>query len=351
MGGTETKVLLDGVVKAFNKLIGHLGQHGIVSGVEMYVQPHVDLSLQTVAMRAAGWEIDFEQVAAVSGACAPFGYQRDAFMCKYAFRSLDPDARIAEATGYGFEWRPFEGAEAAWEIIRDEIAAGRPVRGWHWEGLMFGGFEEAGDTQERRVYVMVDGPETFGRWWSWTEFGEWVDLQTEWKSTFLGCHTGKVETSDPAVVAQRVIAELVAWGQGAPEAIQAKYPEATFGLAAMAAYADDCENVDQFPEWTVCHGINPQTGLRNATAVYLTRVANEDLFSTRVNRILPLVAGHYRSAYCAWKELYTLLGHHAPEGAARDQDRRRAGAEAAREAMRHEEAALKMLARALEMIE
>ena len=139
----------------------------------------------------------------------------------------------------------------------------------------------------------------------------------------------------------------MAWGQGATEAVQAKYPQAQFGLAAMAAYADDCEDMARFPDWAVCHPINPHWGVRNATAVYLTRVANENLFDDRVNRILPLVAGHYRSAYCSWKTLYELLGHHAPEGAAQDPERRRAGAEAVRDAMRHEEAALEMLARAL----
>ena len=150
MSNLPARAYLDDVVRQFDKLIGHLGRHGIVSGVELYVQPPVSLSLHTVAMRAAGWEIDYEQVAALSGACAPFGYQPDEFMCKYAYLDLDPDARLAEATGYGFEWVPFASIEEAWSLIKTAVAAGQPVRGWHWEALLFGGYEEADAVSERR---------------------------------------------------------------------------------------------------------------------------------------------------------------------------------------------------------
>jgi len=70
----ERQVWLKETVDIFHALIGHLGQHGVV-GDEVYIQPPVVLSLHLVQMRAAGWDVDLDHIAAVSGASALFGYQ------------------------------------------------------------------------------------------------------------------------------------------------------------------------------------------------------------------------------------------------------------------------------------
>ena len=44
------------------------------------------------------------QIAAVSGASALFGYQPGEWMPKYAHLQVNPDQRIAEATGLPVQW-------------------------------------------------------------------------------------------------------------------------------------------------------------------------------------------------------------------------------------------------------
>jgi len=117
-------VLLHEVAGTFDELIGRFGCHAVASGGEMYIQPYVYLSLHLVQMRAAGWAVDFDQVAAVSGASALFAYQRDDFMPKYAHLDVEPDRRIAEATGFGYEWVSFEDVGGAWEWVIESVDAG-----------------------------------------------------------------------------------------------------------------------------------------------------------------------------------------------------------------------------------
>ena len=93
------------VKNIFHDMIGRFGEHAVAAGKEVYIQPYVYLSIHLVQMRAAGWhDIDFDQIAAVSGASAIFGYQPGEFMAKYAHLHVDPDQRIADATGFGCEW-------------------------------------------------------------------------------------------------------------------------------------------------------------------------------------------------------------------------------------------------------
>jgi hypothetical protein len=117
-------------VDQFQNLILRQGEHSVASGDEVYIQPYVYLSAHLVQMRAQGWDVDFDQVAAVSGASALFGYQPDDFMPKYAHLIIEPDRRIAEATGFGYEWVPFEGQEGAWQVLVESIDAGTSVKGW-----------------------------------------------------------------------------------------------------------------------------------------------------------------------------------------------------------------------------
>ncbi len=98
----------------FNALIGKYGHHSIdVCGIE-YVQPYVYLSFHLLEMHAAGWkDMDFDSLAAVSGASALFAYQPKEFMPKYCHVMIAPHTRIAEATGFGYEWVKFADAEGA----------------------------------------------------------------------------------------------------------------------------------------------------------------------------------------------------------------------------------------------
>ena len=86
----------------------------MTAGEEVYIQPCVYLSMHLVAMRAAGWrDADMDTITAVSGASALFAYEPGEFMPKYANLHIGMDQRIAHATGFGYEWAPFEGGEEA----------------------------------------------------------------------------------------------------------------------------------------------------------------------------------------------------------------------------------------------
>ena len=127
MNQNNAPVLLYKAVDQFQDLILRQGEHSVVAGDQVYLQPYVYLSAHLVQMRAAGWDVDFDQIAALSGASALFAYQPGEFMSKYAHLHVDPDARIAEATGFGYEWTAFPGAESAWALIVDSVDSGRSV--------------------------------------------------------------------------------------------------------------------------------------------------------------------------------------------------------------------------------
>jgi len=162
------------------------GQHAVAAGEEVYIQPCVYLSFHLVQMRAAGWtDVDFDQLAAVSGASALFAYQPGEFMPKYANLSIGMDKRIADATGFGYEWVGFQGVDGAWKLLQESIDSGRPVKGWHYENVMFGGYQDAAETKGRKIFAMADGPDTFATWWTWQELVQWVEWVTGWGATQL----------------------------------------------------------------------------------------------------------------------------------------------------------------------
>jgi hypothetical protein len=346
------QVLLKDVVDLFQASIGCHGQHAVTSGDEVYIQPHVYTSLHTIQMQAAGWkEIDFDQVAAVSGASALFGYEPGEFMPKYAHLSLKPHERIAEATGFGYEWVGFDGIEGAWELIKETVDSGRSAKGWDWENILFAGYQDAAKPEDRKVFAMADGPETYANWFTWTEFTEYVERIQEWGCPQLGRHTQRVETKPAGEVALRVITDLIAWSTDPPEHIAEKYSKATFGLAGIERYAADCANVEEYEDWCPCHDINPQWTVRNSTAVYLRRVAEADVFSQEVGKHLIAASEEYRAAYEDWKKLYELLGHAVPVAERRDRARRLAGSETVMKALVHERAGLAELRSAIDMAE
>ena len=352
MSDKTRQALLREAVDQFHELIGRFGQHAVAAGDEVYIQPHVYLSTHLVEMRAAGWtEIDFDEIAAVSGASALFGYQRGSWRPKYAHLSIDPDKRIAEATGFGYEWVEFADAEMAWWMVVENIDSGHPLKGWHWENVLFAGYRDTVAPVDRQVFTMADGPDTYVRWWSWAEFVEWWTLVDGWNARSLGHHTDRVPVTPPRDVALRVLRDLVAWSRDPPTIVREKHPEAIFGLAGIEAYARDCANLDDNDDWLVCHDVNGQWALRNASGVYLRRVVDRELFSSDANQHLLAASSAYRRAYEEWQALYEQLGHNTPEGAGKTRDRRLAGAAAVCRALDHEKAALGELDLALGLLQ
>jgi len=51
----DGKVWIEDAAQAFDDLIGHAGEHVVVAGDEVYIQPHTYLSFHLVQMWAAGW--------------------------------------------------------------------------------------------------------------------------------------------------------------------------------------------------------------------------------------------------------------------------------------------------------
>ena len=342
MGGREyPRVLLQDVVDQFQAMIGRFGEHAVVAGDEVYIQPYVYLSLHLVQMRAAGWaDADFDEISAVSGAAALFAHQPGTWRPKYGHLFIGIDDRIANATGFGYEWVSFEGMGEAWDLVKASIDAGRSAKGWHWENVLFAGYQEARVAEERKVLALGDGPHTFAAWWTWDAFAKWVALVEGWGQMRLGRHTARVEKKSPEAIAVQVMRDLVAWSEEPPAAVRHQSPEAAFGLAGVEAYAANCADTEAHPDWLACHDVNPQWCGRNASSVYLARVAEAGLFGPETVAHLRSAAQHYRAAYGNWRELYAQLGHGAPEGSGRSRERRLAGASAVRRAWSCEKAGL-----------
>jgi hypothetical protein len=292
--------------------------------------------------------VGFCQVAAVSGASALFAYEPGEFMPKYAHLEVEPHRRIAEATGFGYEWVPFSGPEGAWARIVESIDAGHPVKGWDWEGILFAGYADAGEPAGRRIYAMADGPETYARWLTWDAFVEWADRVGHWKADEFGRHTTRVKALPARQIALRVMSDLVAWSTEPPAAVRARYPNAAFGLAGIATYADALESASLDEDWITCHDINGQWGVRNASSVYLNRVADAGLFGEEVNGHLRAAAASYRAAYGAWQRVYRdCLGHGVPAERRKSADVRRSAGDLIRAAQDDEREALSRVAQAL----
>ena len=343
------QVLLEHVVREFNDLIGQFGQHAVAAGDEVYIQPCVYLSFHLAQMRAAGWkDMDFDQIAAVSGASALFAYEHGSFMPKYANLSIGMDERISDATGFGYEWVDFKGMDGAWELLKDSVDSGRSVKGWAAENIMFAGYQNAAKPEDRKVFAMADGPGTFAEWWTWQEFGKWVKKVEGWGCPQFGRFTERVQTKPAREIALRVMWDLVEWSANPPEHLLRKYPKATFGLAGIELYADDCANMEKYEDWGVCHEMNPQWPIRNSTAVYLKRVAEANVFPEKLDEHVVKAAEQYRAAYKDWKELFKHLSHGCPEDAGKMKEHRLAGATGVRNALEHEKAALAELEALLE---
>ena len=345
------RVVVPGIEELFHDYIGRHGQHAISVDTEVYIQPHVWLSFRLLQMRIAGWtDVTFDDLGAVSGASALFGYQPGSWRPKYAHLAVDPDERVAGATGFGYEWVTFLDVEQAWAIVVESVGTGRPAMGWHWENVLFGGYQDAERSQDRMVLTMADGPDTYAKWWTWAEFGEWVTLVDDWNQRSLGRHTERMPARPADETAREVIGNLITWSAEQPAKEVRNHPEATFGLAGIEAYARDCADLEGHEDWTACHDVNGQWALRNSSSVYLGSIAEAGLFPEEASQRLLAAAVAYRTAYTHWQELYAQLGHDAPDGAGRMPDRRKAGAAAVRRALDCERVAIEDLKAAMAIV-
>jgi hypothetical protein len=349
------QVLLENDVKEFHDLIGRFGLHAVATGNKVssadmnvyldptvYIQPCVYLSLHLVQMRASGWkDIDFDQIAAISGSSALFAYEPGAFEPKYANLNIGMDERIAQ-------WVSFEDIEGAWKLIKESVDAEKSLKGWDWENILFAGYQDADKPEDRKVCAMADGPGNYSKWFTWQEFTEYIDRMKQWKSTRFGRYTNHVPTKPADEVALRVIKDLVEWSVNPPEDILKRFPKATFGLAGIQLYADDCADMDKNKDFGSCHDINPQWPIRNSSAVYLKRVADAKVFSEELNTYLLKAADEYRNAYIYWKQFYNHLSYGGGEGWGKIAEHRLAGTEGIRKALEHEKLALAELKAFLE---
>ncbi len=310
--------------------------------------PHSYLLMHLLQMRAAGWnDIDLDEVTALSGASALFAYRHGTFMPKYAFRHVAPDARIAEATGFGYEWVEFQTAEEAWRIVTESLDSGRPVKGEYAENVLFVGYRSAEDPNDRGIFAMACEPDAFTTWWTWEDFGTWLTWADRHKMRRLGRHARRTRPAAARETALRVVEDLVAWSAEPPEACRRASPKAAFGLAGLRAYAADVANIQEYPDKGMCHEMNSQWPTRKCSAVYLERLAGRGLFGKEANAHLLAASASYRKAFGCWCDVHRQIGWAAPEGAGKVEKRRRAAGEALRQAADHEDGAIEHLRGAL----
>jgi len=349
VGQGAEPVLLDEAAADFRHIADKIAGHRIEicrrgADEEVYPQPYCYLTTLLVQMRAAGWaDMDLDTLAVVSGASAMFGYESGEFTPKYAFHRRRPGELVAQATGYATEAVTLADAEAAWRFLIESVNSGRPVSGWQGELTLLAGYHDGERASDRRVFAMKDGDGYFAEWWAWCRFAEWAG-----EGQRVSRHAGRVKPAPPEEAALRVMRDLVALSEGVPEDIQRAYPNAAFGLAGIEAWAADCADLEKHADWGMCHPENPQWTVRNSSAVYLSRVAEEGTFPADMTKHILRASEEYRSAYKRWQEGYRLVGHPAPDGAGKLLDSRRAAAQAVRTALDHERAAIAELRKALD---
>jgi hypothetical protein len=351
MTAGSVKIWIKQAADLFDRYIGQYGEHAVGSRGEVYIQPYVDLSMHLIQMQLEGWtDVDFDYLAAVSGASALYGYQPGDFMPKYAHLRLAPEGRIADATGFGYKWEAFKDAEEAWKLLKQTVDGGHIAKGWDWENILFAGYKDAPTIEARKVFAMADGPGTYVKWLDWDEFGEWVQRILDWHSGVFGLFTERVDAHPRKKIALRVLRDLVAWSEKPPEDIVNWHSDAKFGFEAIEAQAKEVEDTEKFPDFISCHGLNPQWAIRRSTALYLEDLVKSAMFPDEVNSNLGEAAQQYHASFTTWKAFYTMVGHHVPDEVRNMPDRRHAAAGLVRCWGAHERTAVDALEKALQLL-
>ena len=351
-GKPARQVVLRSAKREFTCVMSVASHTNLLEPEKVHPQPHVYITTHLACMRTAGWkDVDLDTVMTVSGAGLIFAYDPRSMSPKYAHLLLEPDERIAEATGFGWEWVIFEDEVEAWEIVRETLDSGRPAKAHFWEEILFIGYKESPRAGGRRVLVIGDPFPGPGVWWSWQEFRDWSDKCLEWRLGEVGRHTKRVRRVARKTVARQILREAIQWSKTPPAPVRRSFPEACFGLEGIRRYADDVEARPRasFEEkaWLGCHAINPQWTARGSTAAYLADLAGSGVFRKNIGNRIRAAAEGYELAHENWLEFYRQLGHVAPRNAWNSKKRRRVGADAVRRALEHETKAIEELNHAL----
>lgn len=350
-GGTpeETTRNLQNVGKIFDRVLKET--------CDAYWQPRSYIYCQLVCMKAAGWnDAEYETLMPMSGFGISFAYHpNEKFWAHYA-APPGTDQRIAEATGFGWEWLHFDTAEEYWDVLKETLDAGKVIHAPWLEEVLFVGYEEAVEQPNRKVYPLATVPVVVraGQSWTWREFEEWFREQSH---GFLGRHTKAMPTLPQRNVAVKVMKNIVMFADNDPRKESEAFADVKFGLTGIKAYADDIADLsnsgrkDEYFQagWLGCHNIYPQWTARQLTGRYLTDASEH--FTEPVCGYMLSAAREYEAAHAAWKEWEKSLGAFKlvkrPEDAWENPEHRKAGAVAVYKAIECEKAAIAEIERAL----
>jgi len=327
-------------VQAFNKVAKELADpHPGASAI---------LEMKYTCINAAGIDdVDFDDLAVISGTSALFAHDPDDFMPKYSNLFINMDRRIADASGIQFERIEFGDIEEAWQKLKEHIDLGKPLIGWHWENVLFCGYKESDKIKNRKIFAIAVGPDDYQKWWSWKEFKYWYRNQS--KGHYIQ-YAQRIDPLPQKEIELRILYNIAAWSVNPPEHLLQEYPKATFGLVGIQAYANTCSNLKKYKDWTACHDIQQQWGPRRSTAIYLGRMVKTGLFPEDVNHHLLSAATAYHQAYQNWRELYRQIGWESPRWAGRSKSRRMKATEAVWQAYENEKQGVQEIQAALTIL-
>jgi len=344
MAKKPREVLLRSVVEEFKT--------GVADGVDewMFAGPNILFYLHYLQAHAAGRsDLDLATIVGVSGAAGLFGYQRGDYLPKYAFHDVNPDDQIAKATGFGYEHPKFNNAEEAWQILKESIDTGRPLKAPDWEGILYVGYRDAAKPERRKVFGLSNEPGDICGWLIWAEWEDWAKRLVSWgQNGLIGRYTRRTQPASAKKTALKVMGDLVKYSKEAPGKWAKQKPEAKWGLAGIEAYAEDCANTRDLPDFGMCHPVNPQWSTRRCTAVYLGRTAKADVFPKKMAGHLKAASSRYFAAYHSWVVAHYQIGWGAI-GVKKTKADRLAAAEAIRQAAAHERAAIAEVKKALKI--
>ena len=332
----RSKAELKKVVKSFDAISTETGK---------YWQPRSYVEMQLVCMRALGWKnVDYETLVTVSGFGTSFAYEpKDKFWAGWV-APYGCDKRVADATGFGFEWVHVESAEDAWGKIAAFISDGKPVRAPHNEELIFAGYKDAARKSSRRILAMckplADPPE----WWTWEQFEGWFENPGH---HWIGRHTRSVRKLAAKESAKNVMAGIVTLALHDPRAKNSIFDGVQWGLEGVKLFAEDIADTtkkkDYFAAgWHGCHAITPQYTGRKCAAIYLNRIAER--FPGKTNVHILNAVDDYDAAYDEWLRFRKA---ESVRGSWGNETRRGAMADAVYRALIHEIAAVDELEAAL----
>jgi DNA-binding transcriptional MerR regulator len=346
------KVVLEKAVQAFSRVEREI----------KHWQPRSYVQAQLVCMYAAGWEeADYETIMTVSGYGPSFSYHpKELWWSQYA-PPRGCDERIAQATGFGWEWKRYETAEAYWQVLKETIDAGKPIHAAYLEEVVFVGYQDADDRAERKVRPLAPhgvGVEP-GTWWTWQAFEKWFE---EHSYGNLGRHTEKTQQVSTRASATEVLETMLTMAHDDPRAKNESWAGVRWGLEGLEAYAADVGDMSKsgvpgeyfYNGWMGCHAIYPQVSGRASAAVYLKRLAESEVFADGVNAHILAAAREYEAARAAWGEYEKHLGNEETAEASDSwmiEKHRLAGAAAIRQARAHEETALERVRQVLVAIQ